>query len=44
MPKIKLTINCCLCPKKSETEVEVAEGWISEEVDSTGFCPEHALV
>lgn len=46
MTKIKLTVSCCLCPEKTEQEVELPTGWIvrGNWVDKEGFCPEHSPV
>jgi hypothetical protein len=45
--KIKITVDCCLCSNKHETEIDLPKNWkirydgMNEE---NGFCPEHIKI
>lgn len=44
---MKITISCCLCSDKFETNVAIPVGWArhyDEIDDEQGFCPKHASV
>lgn len=45
---MKITIHCCLCDAKHETEIAMADGWQHRydgiDDERNGFCPKHAPV
>lgn len=45
---MKITIYCCLCNDKHESEIKLRAGWAHQydgiDDDRSGFCPKHAPV
>lgn len=44
----QLTVNCCLCRNKFDTEIDLPDGWAhrygGSDDESNGFCPQHAII
>lgn len=45
MKTLTVTVNCCLCAKRTVAKFQVPDGWIADDTDiEDGFCPAHAPI